>query len=98
MAVRLKDDPDALRAEKTLHAQAMGFWKSRKLLDRLKQLEPLEEKGSEADRYLFHLALALRQIPDYGREQEQALNDLAQGLRTNAHRMLQLQNFALLAS
>lgn len=97
MAVRLKDDPDALRAEKTLHAQAMGFWNSKKLLDRLKQLEPLEEKGSDADRYLFHLALALRQIPDYPIGHERALTDLAQGLRTNAHRMLQLQHFAVQA-
>jgi DNA polymerase-3 subunit delta' len=95
MAVRLKEDTDALLAEKTLHAQAMGFWNSPKLLDRLKQLEPLEDKGPEADRYLFHLALALRQIPDYPRTQEQALSDLIQGLKTNAHRGLQLQNFAL---
>ncbi len=97
MVVRLKEDPDALRIEKTLYTQAMGFWNSPKLLDRLKQLKPLEERGPEADRFLFHLALALRQIPDYRRAQEQALTDLAQGLRTNAHRMLQLQNFAMQA-
>jgi len=94
-AIRLMNDPDALRAEKLLHTQAMSFWSSATLLDRLNQLEPLTERGDTADRYLFHLALALRESPDYAPSQERALMELLQALKTNAHRMLTLQNFAM---
>jgi hypothetical protein len=93
-AFRLMNDPDALREEKTLHGQAVAFWGARNLHDRLQQLKPLEERGDEAERLLFHLSLALREVPDYKPEQERALMDLLKGLKTNAHRVLQLQKFA----
>lgn len=95
IAITLMNDPEALRAEKLLHAQAVSFWASSKLMDRLNQLEPLNERGDKADRYLFHLSLALRETPDYDPAQERALMELLQSLKTNAHRMLTLQNFAM---
>lgn len=97
MAIRLMNDPDQLRAERMLHTQAATFWGSSTLLDRLNQLEPLAERGTEADRFLFHLSLALRSVPDYKPEQERALTQLVRGLRTNAHRQLQIQQFAISA-
>lgn len=97
LAVALMNDPDMLRNEKLLHTQAASFWGASGLHDRLKQLEPLTERGPEAERLLFHLALALREVPDYKHDQERALTDLVQGLKTNAHRTLQVQKFALSA-
>lgn len=94
VAIRLMEDPEALREEKLLHTQAVSFWGAPTLHDRLKQLSPLAERGEEADRYLFHLALALREVPDYTPAQEAALRDLVRGLKTNAHRVLQIQDFA----
>lgn len=95
IALRLMDDPDALRAEKLLHTQAMSFWGASSLLERLKQLETLHERGEEAERFLMHLALALREIPEFSRSQERALMELIQSLKTNAHRQLLAQNFAM---
>lgn len=97
-AIRLMEDPDALREEKLLHTQAVSFWGASTIHDRFKQLSPLADRGENADRYLFHLALALREVPDYTHIQEEALRDLARGLRTNAHRVLQIQNFAMSVS
>ena len=58
-------------------------------------LTPLHERGAEADRFLFHLAIALREMPSYSRAQERALMELEQGLRTNASRPLMTELFAL---
>lgn len=95
LAIALMNDPDMLRNEKLLHTQAVSFWGAPELHDRLKQLEPLTERGPESERLLFHLALALREVPEYKREQERALTELVQGLKTNAHRTLQVQKFAM---
>lgn len=94
VAIRLMNDPEALRDEKLLHTHAASFWGSSKLHDRLKQLSPLAVRGDTADRFLFHLALALREKPDYTPAQEHALRHLTRGLKTNAHRVLQVQEFA----
>lgn len=94
-AIALMQDPDALRVEKLHHTQAMSFWSASTLLDRLNHLEPLTERGGSADRFLFHLSLALRQMPDYPPSQERALMELLLALKTNAHRTLTLQNFAM---
>ena len=64
-AIKLMNDSDALRAEQLLHAHAVSFWGATNTHNRLKQLEPLLEKGEESERFLFHLALALREVPDY---------------------------------
>jgi DNA polymerase III delta prime subunit len=98
VAIRLMNDPDALRAEKLLHTQAASFWGTSSLHDRLKQLEPLSKRGEDADRFLFHLALSLRETPAYQHAQERALTELMQTLKTNAHRELQIQKFAMAAS
>lgn len=93
-AIKLMNDPDALRAEQLLHTQAVSFWGASNTHNRLKQLSPLVEKGDEAERFLFHLALALREVPDYSHDQERALSELIASLKTNAHRTLQIQTFA----
>lgn len=89
------DDPDALRAEKTAHGQAIHFWTSGSLLDRVTALEPLWKRGPEADRFLLHLALALREAPLTGRAScGQAFLALCRDLQTNAHRQLLAIKFA----
>lgn len=95
IALRLMNDHDALQAERMLHTQAASFWGASTLHDRLKQLSPLAERGADADRFLFHLALALRSIPDYAPTHERALRELTRHLKTNAHRVVQLQDFAV---
>lgn len=94
VAFNLMNDPEALRAEKTLHAQAVGFWDAPTLFDRLNNLESLSDRGEKSDRYMFHLALALRESGDYSPTRERAFMHLLQGLKTNAHRTLQIQEFA----
>jgi DNA polymerase III subunit delta' len=94
VALNLMNDPEALLAEKTLHAQATSFWGALSLHDKIKQLEPLIERGEDADRFLFHLALSLRKMPNYSHKHERAFMELIDALDTNTHRVLQMQKFA----
>ena len=94
-ALRLADDPDALRIEHQLHDTALSFWTETRSIDRMMALSPLHERGAASDRFLFHLALALREQPDYSSQQERALMELVEGLRTNANRPLMTEHFAL---
>ncbi len=94
-ALRLADDPDALREEKQMHQQAMSFWNTRSSIDRMMALVPLHERGPDAERFLFHLSLTLREQGDYTHKQQKALIELAEGLRTNASRPLMTEYFAM---
>ncbi len=94
-AIRLAEDPDQLREEKQLHQQAVNFWSDRSAVSRMTALTPLHERGPDADRFLFHLALALRENEGYSRNQERALVELAEGLKTNASRPLMTEYFAM---
>lgn len=94
-AIRLSEDPDALREEKQLHQQAMSFWDTSSLINKMTALTPLHERGAESERFLFHLALALREKGDYTHAQQKALNELVEGLRTNASRPLMTEHFAM---
>ncbi|MFA6523789.1 MAG: hypothetical protein WCS85_05485 [Candidatus Peribacteraceae bacterium] len=95
----MKDDPDRLRSERQGYAAALHFWRSHSLGERLRHLQPLSERGEEAEQFLLHLALALReeQSASYP-EQAMALRALTADLRTNASRPLLLQRFALAVS
>lgn len=93
-AIRLANDPDALREEKQFHQQAMSFWNTSSPIDRMMALTPLHERGAESERFLFHLALALREKGEYTHAQQKALNELVEGLRTNASRPLMTEHFA----
>ncbi len=96
---RFLADPDALREEKTVHGQAMGFWSGLTLSDRLAALEPLWKRGPDADRFLLHLALTLRETPAERRaEHGRAYLALCRGLETNAHRQLLAIRFAYAVS
>ncbi len=94
-AIKLLRDPDLLRIEHTLHDTALAFWEDSSSIDRMMALKPLFERGPESDRFLFHLALALRETTNYKPEQERALSHLSEGLRTNANRQLMTEEFAL---
>ena len=96
--LRLMNDPDALRAERLLHTQAIAFWNTRSLSERFSLLSPLTERGKEADRFLLHLSLALRESRDRTHRQERALSQLVSNYQTNAHRTLLAQRFALSVS
>lgn len=96
-AITLSHDPDALLKEHQFHQQASSFWRSSSTLERMLALTPLHERGEDAERLLFHLALALREKGSYTREQERAFVELTEGLRTNASRPLMTEYFALRA-
>ncbi len=93
--VQLLEDPDLLRAERLAHAGAAGFWGAATLHARLQALAPLQTRGPEADRFLFHLGLSLRALPGLPRPCERAFARLVAGLQTNASRPLLLQRFAI---
>lgn len=91
----LKSDPEALRMHRLVHTKAISFWRSTSLKERLKILEPLAERGGDADQLLLHLALALREQSHLQSTSVRELHELASGLKTNAHRALLAQRFAL---
>jgi DNA polymerase-3 subunit delta' len=91
----LSDDPDMLRDHRMLRGKAAAFWQSRSLSDRLQHLAPLLERGEEADRFLLHLAMTLRETIMRSPETAQALLELFHGLKTNAHRQIIVQRFAV---
>lgn len=92
----LKADPEKLRTERQIHGQATDFWNASSPLSRMQLLKPLHERGDASDRFLLHLALALRERPASAIEaQTAAFNQLASGLRTNAHRKLLSEQFAV---
>ncbi|MDD5041141.1 MAG: hypothetical protein PHX87_00455 [Candidatus Peribacteraceae bacterium] len=94
----LREDPEALRSHRLIHSTAISFWRTHSLKERLQILRPLLERGAEADQLLLHLALALREHSSSARASVQALNELAQGLHTNAHRGLVVQRFGMQVS
>lgn len=96
-AIALRDDPDLLRDERLLHTHAIAYWEASTLHERITLLKPLLERGEESERFLFHLALALRDRPDAARSHERALQQLSEALETNAMRGLQVQDFAFAA-
>ncbi|MDD4628083.1 MAG: hypothetical protein PHE68_01675 [Candidatus Peribacteraceae bacterium] len=91
----LKSDPETLRVHRLVHTKAISFWRARTLKERLKILEPLRERGTESDQLLLHLSLALREQAPAQQEHVRALHELVAGLKTNAHRQLLSQRFAL---
>lgn len=96
LAVQLRDDPDLLRLHRTVHGTAQSFWRSHSMRERLQVLVPLHKRGEDADTFLLHLGLTLReQAPDVIAKHAIAYNRLAADLRTNAHRQLLAQQFAL---
>lgn len=95
MALRLSSDADLLRIERLAHTQAAAFWEAHTLHARLKALTPLVQRGGEADRFLFHLGLALRTRPEYRPAQERALTQLLNDVQSNAYRPILIQRFAV---
>jgi len=94
--INLRDDPDLLCEQRLMHSKALSFWKSKVLRERLSLLSPLHQRGEESKQFLQHLSLALReQFPDVSTENVAALMELSEGLKTNAHRQLLAQRFAL---
>lgn len=92
---RLRADPDALRKERTVFAQASAFWRSQSLVARLQLLKPLHERSEEAETFLLHLALALHAEEGSKQAHSTALHRLIRGLKTNAQRKLLVQQFAM---
>lgn len=94
--VTLLKNPDLLREEKQLHAQARRFWDLKAPHERLQWFRPWMEKGKDLDPLLLHLGLTLRELlPDGRQEALEAYNDFVANSRTNAHRGLLLERFAL---
>ena len=78
-----------------MHNQALAVWGPMSLSERLRVLTPLTEKGGNAERFLLHLALALRESPQSTVARAQALRRLTARLQTNAYKPLIVQEFAL---
>jgi DNA polymerase-3 subunit delta' len=96
--IRLLNDPDTLRANKQLHAQAKQFWQgSSGMTERLRWLLSLLDEKKGLDEAILHLGLTLREYPDPASKIRwtQAYFDLLEGLQTNAHKALLLERFAL---
>lgn len=94
--VTLRDDPDVLRIHKTVHSNARSFWQEKSLSRRLSLLKSLHVRGEEADQFLLHLGITLReQNPDMCMAYAPAYQRFVEGLHTNAHRQLLTQRFAL---
>lgn len=94
-AIALADDPDTLREERLMHTQALSIWGPMSTSERLRVLAPLTEKGENADRFLLHMALALRESPTISVARSDALRRLTRRLQTNAYKPLIVQEFAL---
>ncbi len=97
VACSLRDNPDTLREHKMMYAKALSFWEARSLKERLQILTPIHKRGYESDQFLLHLSLALRERSiTAGRVR--AFHKLTRALKTNAHRQLLAQQFALSVS
>lgn len=94
--LRLLSDPDALRESKQTHAQAMQFWHGRSLREKTMWLLALEKNGG-IDDALLSLGITLRSYHDPKRKAEwtAAYCTLLGHLKTNTHRGLILEQFAL---
>jgi len=93
--VRLRGDPERLRAEHALYAAAVAAWHSGSLLECLQNLRPLEDKTA-AGRFLLHLALSLRdEILTLPAGAGEALMELVRGMDTNVSRQMLAQKFAM---
>lgn len=94
--LRLLSDPDALREGKQIHAQARQFWHGQSLREKTMWLLALEKNGSMDDA-LLSLGLTLRSYHDPRQKAEwtKAYCTLLGHLKTNTHRGLILEQFAL---
>ena len=94
--VALRDDPDRLRLHKTVHASALSFWQETSLSRQLHMLKSLHQRDEDSVRFLLHLGLTLReQEPQIRVRYAPAYQELVDGFRTNAHRQLLAQRFAM---
>ncbi len=95
--LRLIGDPDTLRAKRQLHGEAKRFWQARSLLEHLSCVTAYADAKKDIDELLLHLGLTLREFPEDSKRPAMmhAYMQLLSGLRTNAHRGLLLERFAL---
>jgi DNA polymerase III gamma/tau subunit len=94
--IRLRDNPEALREARLLHTQAVAFWHTKRLADRLSILSPIEKRGAQADAFVRHLSLSLHEdVLGMKLRNIEHLQALLHGLETNASRPLLLQRFAM---
>lgn len=94
-AITLASDPDRLREDRLMHGQATAFWGPMSTSERLKALSPITDKGGDGDRFLLHLALALRESPVQSVARVDAFRLLVRRLQTNAYKPLIAQEFVL---
>lgn len=94
--VRLRSNPELLRRERQVYSSALAFWHSRSNVERMQLLAPLHERNADADQFLLHLSLALREERDEGGPSAvRHLAELCRNLETNVSRQLLAQNFVL---
>jgi DNA polymerase-3 subunit delta' len=93
----LLQNPEALRVSKQLHAQTKQFWRARSAHERLNWIMPFADQKTNMTDLLRHLGATLREHPDHHRKAAwtAAYIDLAEALRSNAHRGLLLERFTL---
>ena len=93
---RLRENPDLLRTERQVYSSALLFWHGRSNIERMQLLAPLHERGANADQFLLHLSLALRDERDEAPPSAVThLTELCRNLETNVNRQLLTQQFVL---
>ncbi len=97
--IRLLGDPDTLRSKRQLHSQAKQFWQTGSLPERLAWILSFSDAKKDTSELLLHLGLTLREHPETEKREAmmRAYMALVTGLKTNAHRGLLLERFALAA-
>jgi len=94
--VRLREHPEQLREEHQLASSARAFWQERSLLTRLQLLEPLKERDEASERFILHLALALRDLPpSLALPSHTAFRRFLQSAETNVSRPLLCAELAM---
>lgn len=98
--VRLLKDPDLLRHEKQLHAQADKFWSERSRHRRLQWIMNAAEKSADPEKILLHLGISLQEHVRSSMRQDwyKAYMELLSGMRTNAQRGILLEQFVFAVS
>lgn len=94
-AIALAADPDVLREERLMHSRAVAFWGPMSTSERMKALSPVTDKGGDGDRFLLHVALALRESPVRSVARTDAFRLFMRRLQTNAYKPLIAQEFVL---
>lgn len=91
-AIQLRNDPDVLQQEQTIHTLARQFWQTKNMAERMKIVVPIINDDSQSQNLLYHLGITLQEQPHNTVQIEQYIH-LCASLQTNAYKPLLVHNF-----